>query len=369
MDHIEEEYMKENELSEDGYSSRQSPGGSKWSRRLWVGGGLHYPINYFVNLFCKMVVRSKVLKIEVKGHTEDEKVFVHIERRHFKSSLELVRENRILAYMGKFKPSDRKIEPPKMIKSKTIQFSSLILSVLQVIANIFSVVRKIHGFSLKLIPTPILLFRFSALTFNSHKIHYDPLYAQKEEGHPGILVHGPLQVIFALELLRRDVIDANNISNGNSISRLSKQDRNTVQIDEQPSKNSVPPQEEKRQEIKEKSPENTQDVSQQQLFENSEEVSKDPQVDENKVKKAMVPKKWVLQSFQYRNIAPAYAGEQMRVCGSLIKRDNADETRTYQLWIQGPEGNLCMKGTAIIMKVPPPISTNQLHTINGKRSN
>jgi 3-methylfumaryl-CoA hydratase len=41
-------------------------------------------------------------------------------------------------------------------------------------------------------PSPMLLFRFSALTFNSHRIHYDKPYAQEEEGYPDLVVHGPL---------------------------------------------------------------------------------------------------------------------------------------------------------------------------------
>lgn len=39
---------------------------------------------------------------------------------------------------------------------------------------------------------PVLLFRYSALTFNSHRIHYDAPYARGEEGYPGLVVHGPL---------------------------------------------------------------------------------------------------------------------------------------------------------------------------------
>ncbi len=41
-------------------------------------------------------------------------------------------------------------------------------------------------------PTPIELFRFSAVTFNSHRIHYDDAYAREEEGYPALVVHGPL---------------------------------------------------------------------------------------------------------------------------------------------------------------------------------
>jgi hydroxyacyl-ACP dehydratase HTD2-like protein with hotdog domain len=50
---------------------------------------------------------------------------------------------------------------------------------------------------------PVLLFRFSALTYNSHRIHYDAAYATAVEGHPGLVVQGPLQAILCLELLRR----------------------------------------------------------------------------------------------------------------------------------------------------------------------
>jgi 3-methylfumaryl-CoA hydratase len=42
-------------------------------------------------------------------------------------------------------------------------------------------------------PSPALLFRYSALTFNGHRIHYDLPYARNVEGYPGLVVHGPLQ--------------------------------------------------------------------------------------------------------------------------------------------------------------------------------
>ena len=47
-----------------------------------------------------------------------------------------------------------------------------------------------------------LLFRYSALTFNAHRIHYDYQYATHTEGYPGIIVHGPLLATLMLELLR-----------------------------------------------------------------------------------------------------------------------------------------------------------------------
>lgn len=52
-------------------------------------------------------------------------------------------------------------------------------------------------------PDPRLLFRFSALTFNAHRIHYDRPYASSEEGYPGLVVHGPLTAMLLLELVRQ----------------------------------------------------------------------------------------------------------------------------------------------------------------------
>lgn len=52
-------------------------------------------------------------------------------------------------------------------------------------------------------PSPVLLFRYSALTFNGHRIHYDRRYCVEEEGYPGLVVHGPLQATLLLDLLHR----------------------------------------------------------------------------------------------------------------------------------------------------------------------
>ena len=54
-------------------------------------------------------------------------------------------------------------------------------------------------------PGAPLLFRYSALTFNSHRIHYDRPYAEGEEGYPGLVVHGPLNATLLLELAGRQL--------------------------------------------------------------------------------------------------------------------------------------------------------------------
>ena len=59
-----------------------------------------------------------------------------------------------------------------------------------------------------LTPDEVLLFRYSALTFNGHRIHYDRPYVTGEEGYPGLVVHGPLQGTLLLDLLRRELPEA-----------------------------------------------------------------------------------------------------------------------------------------------------------------
>ena len=60
----------------------------------------------------------------------------------------------------------------------------------------------------KWVPDDVLLFRYSALTFNGHRIHYDRRYVTQVEGYPGLIVHGPLIATLLLELLRAQLPDA-----------------------------------------------------------------------------------------------------------------------------------------------------------------
>jgi len=54
----------------------------------------------------------------------------------------------------------------------------------------------------RITPDPVLLFRFSALTFNSHRIHYDLRWATETEGYPGLVVHGPLTTTLLIDFAR-----------------------------------------------------------------------------------------------------------------------------------------------------------------------
>jgi 3-methylfumaryl-CoA hydratase len=59
-----------------------------------------------------------------------------------------------------------------------------------------------------IVPDDVLLFRYSALTFNGHRILYDRRYVTEVEGYPGLIVHGPLIATLLLDLLRRNAPEA-----------------------------------------------------------------------------------------------------------------------------------------------------------------
>ena len=63
----------------------------------------------------------------------------------------------------------------------------------------------------KITPDPVLLFRYSAVTFNGHRIHYDADYVSNVEGYPGLIVHGPLIATFALDFIEFDLAPGRSI--------------------------------------------------------------------------------------------------------------------------------------------------------------
>ncbi len=68
-----------------------------------------------------------------------------------------------------------------------------------------------HAWEKRWVPDDVLLFRYSALTFNGHRIHYDRRYVTEVEGYPGLIVHGPLIATLLMDLLRDKMPTANVI--------------------------------------------------------------------------------------------------------------------------------------------------------------
>jgi len=110
-------------------------------------------------------------------------------------------------------------------------------------------------------PTQSLLARFSALTFNAHRIHLDPQYTREVEGYRDLLVHGPLSLVLMLSVLRSQL----------------KEDE-------------------------------------------------------------------VVGTFDYKNLAPLYANEEMKVC---VRKGRKDEHK-FEVWVEGSGGGYAVKGSATI---------------------
>ena len=144
-------------------------------RRMWAGGR----IEFLQPLRIGDAVRrdSEIISVESKHGRSGDLVFVTV--RHTVSTGDeiAVREEHDIVYRDAAKPG----EPPPQGKPAP--------------AN--------AAWRRALVGDPVLLFRYSALIFNAHRIHYDLDYVRDEEHYPGLIVHGPLQTTLLLDLCRR----------------------------------------------------------------------------------------------------------------------------------------------------------------------
>jgi 3-methylfumaryl-CoA hydratase len=145
-------------------------------RRMWAGGTFvfHRPIRLGERLSRLSTIRS----IERKTGKQGALVFVTLGHEISGEAGPAVTEEHVIVYRPAARPGET--PPPAEAPADPVW-------------------RRIVP------PDPVLLFRFSALTFNGHRIHYDRDYATGTEGYPGLVVHGPLQAMLLLELLRRAV--------------------------------------------------------------------------------------------------------------------------------------------------------------------
>lgn len=140
-------------------------------RRMWAGSRLrfHRPLK----VGARVDRRSVISLIAEKGSRSGPLIFVTV-RHSLSSNGELaIEEDQDLVYREMSIPSaDRPRDPlPKAAWRRTVE------------------------------PHETLLFRYSALTFNGHRIHYDRRYAEEIEGYAGLVVHGPLIATLLLQLL------------------------------------------------------------------------------------------------------------------------------------------------------------------------
>ncbi|KAA8625752.1 hypothetical protein PtrSN002B_005106 [Pyrenophora tritici-repentis] len=213
-----------NELLPDGTDALQSPGGP-WVRRMWAGGSLQVKADAYFDKSLGFVLDTPMLgtecikKVELRGEGDAAKIFVTVERRfarvdHLAKSYteehgSLGRATGLERVQGYFAEQIRKDEGwghALLKEERNLVFFKKVAAAEARNAHVkYLTPPGERNFAHTLTPNRTLLFRFSALTFNAHRIHLDPDYARKVEGHRNLLVHGPLSLVLLLQVFNHHV--------------------------------------------------------------------------------------------------------------------------------------------------------------------
>ena len=146
-------------------------------RRMWAGGRLQFVAPLPVGTLAEKA--SRIMDVSMKDGASGPLVFVTVEHRLSSEGTTCIIEEHDIVYRDNAAagaPAPRGKPAPA-----DAQWT-----------------RRID-------PDPVLLFRYSALTFNDHRIHYDRSYVTGVEGYPGLIVHGPLIATLLMDLLRREL--------------------------------------------------------------------------------------------------------------------------------------------------------------------
>jgi len=170
-------HHRQSEIGDDGHAKR---GGFlppvPLPRRMWAGGRLNWEAGNPLQVGDKVERTSTIASVTHKAGRTGELVFVLVRHKlRNERGLALTEEHDIV-YRAAAAPGEK--APPPTPAPKDAAFSRDIA------------------------PDDVLLFRYSALTFNGHRIHYDRRYAEDVEGYGGLVVHGPLIATLLLDLMQ-----------------------------------------------------------------------------------------------------------------------------------------------------------------------
>ena len=172
---------KQSEIGPDGHAKR---GGFlppvPLPRRMWAGGRLHF--EHPLQVGDEITRRSTIANVTSKEGRTGALVFVHVRHEISNARGVALTEEHDIVYRD-VDPAGAPAAQPQPAPTD-------------------------ESFAREIVPDPVLLFRYSALTFNGHRIHYDRSYVTEVEGYPGLIVHGPLIATLLLDLLRRQHPDA-----------------------------------------------------------------------------------------------------------------------------------------------------------------
>jgi len=169
---------RQSEIGPDGHAKR---GGFlppvPLPRRMWAGS--QFEFRSPVRVGDEVERRSTIADVTSKEGRTGKLVFVKV-RHEVRCNGEAdpaIVEFHDIVYRGAKQPGD--VEPPPVAAAK-------------------------GTWQREIVPDDVLLFRYSALTFNGHRIHYDRQYVTQVEGYPGLIVHGPLIATLLMDLVRRN---------------------------------------------------------------------------------------------------------------------------------------------------------------------
>ncbi len=169
-------HAPQREIGPDGHAKR---GGFlppvELPRRMWAGSAFEFlgPIPVAADLER----RSVIANVEHKAGRTGDMIFVRVEHEIFANGALAIREVHDIVYRDA--PKSGEAAPAPVKAERAAEFERVI------------------------VPDPVLLFRYSALTFNGHRIHYDRDYCKQAEGYPGLIVHGPLTATLLMDLYLR----------------------------------------------------------------------------------------------------------------------------------------------------------------------
>ena len=171
---------RQSELGPDGHPKR---GGFlppvPLPRRMWAGGRLQWQPNNPLLVGDAVKRSSRIESVKHKAGRTGDLLFVLVRHEiHNAAGLALSEEHDIV-YRANPQPGDA--SPPPQPAAKDAAWTR------------------------EITPDDVLLFRYSALTFNGHRIHYDRRYVTEVEAYPGLIVHGPLIATLLLDLLRQNL--------------------------------------------------------------------------------------------------------------------------------------------------------------------
>ena len=142
-------------------------------RRMWAASRLSFEAPLRIGEMATR--RAEIADVEIKDGRSGLLVFVTIRYRISTTGSGAMEEENTVVYRGAAAAATATAADPAPTNSRWR--------------------REIH-------PDPVVLFRYSAVTFNGHRIHYDQPYVTGVEGYPGLVVHGPLTATFLAEHLR-----------------------------------------------------------------------------------------------------------------------------------------------------------------------